>query len=192
MKMLISKFDNQSMDICLEVFEKKYSITLPEKYRKFLMKYNGGETPDTEFRINKISSDIQGFYGLGKADKYYNFSLLEKTGILTKLLTDKMLPIAKNMFGDFIVINVGMGSIGGIYFYYHDRPKKFIELTEDFETFIDKCKSKKIGHIPTIQERKEYMIKLGKGNKITPEKIAGWQAEIDEYKNIHQEKVKLN
>ncbi len=190
--MLISKFDNQSMDTCIKAFEEKYRITLPEKYRKFLINYNGGETPDTTFKINKISSDIQGFYGLGRADKHYNFSLLERTGILVELLEYKMLPIAKNMFGDFILIDIGADSIGGIYFYYHDRPKRFIELTKNFESFIDKCKSEKIGYIPTIQERKEYLIKLGKGNKITPEKIAGWQAEIDEYKNICQEKVKLN
>ena len=36
------------------------------------------------------------------------------------------------------------------------------------------------------------MIKLGKGDKITPEKIAGWQAEIDEYANIHQEELRID
>ncbi len=35
------------------------------------------------------------------------------------------------------------------------------------------------------------MIKLGKGHKITLEKMVGWQAEINEYSNIHQEEVVL-
>lgn len=79
-----------------------------------------------------------------------------------------------------------------IYFYYHDKPSKYIELAEDFSSFIKKCKSKKIGYIRSIEERKNDLISLGKGDKITPEKVAGWQAEIDEYANIHQEELKTD
>ena len=66
-----------------------------------------------------------------------------------------------------------------------------IELTSEFGEFIKKCKSEKIGHIPSIEERKKMMIDNGLGDKITEESIKGWQEEIDEYKNISQEKVIL-
>ena len=192
MGILISKFNNQNIETCIQAFEKRYAITLPEPYGNFLLKYNGGETPETKFRIKGVSSDLRGFYGLGRADTYHNFYSLERNGILAELLKDNMLPIADNMFGDYIVMGVGAECLGRIYFYYHDKSKKYIELTESFESFISKCKSEKIGYIPTIEERKELMRKLGKGNKITPQKIAGWQAEINEYKNIHQEKLILD
>ena len=99
-----------------------------------------------------------------------------------------MFPIGINSFGDKIVIDLRNGSVN---FLFHDRQKKYIKIAEDFASFVSKCKSKKIGHIRSIDERKNDLISLGNGHKITPEKIAGWQAEIDLYANIHQEKVIL-
>ena len=71
--MLISKFDNTNIGEFIMAFEKENNITLPEEYKRFLMKYNGGETPKTKFKLNKVNSDIKAFYGLGNADKIYNF-----------------------------------------------------------------------------------------------------------------------
>lgn len=192
--MLISKFDNSNINIYLDELEKKYNFIFPEEYKNFLLKYNGGKTPETEFKINGISSDIQGFYGFGNADQYYHFDCLESSGKILEWFDDKMFPIATNVFNDYIMISIDEDEDknGKIYFYYHDRTKKYIELEQDFKTFVEKCKSKKVGHIRTIEERKEDMIKLGKGDRITPEKIAGWQAEIDEYTRIHQEKLVLD
>jgi hypothetical protein len=56
---------------------------------------------------------------------------------------------------------------------------------------VSKCKSEKLGHIETIEERKAGMIKDGLGDKITLQHIAGWQKEIDLYSNIHQEELLL-
>lgn len=190
--MLISKFDNSNIDICVKVLEEMYDIHFPEEYKKFLLKYNGGKTPETEFKINGVISDIQGFFGLGNANQYYHFDSFKKSEKMEEWLNNKMFPIATNIFGDYIMISIDEENKGKIYFYYHDRPLKYIELAEDFLTFVKKCKSKKIGHVRTIEERKNDMIKLGKGDKITSEKIAGWQAEINEYANIHQEELTID
>lgn len=190
--MLISKFDNNNICIGIKDLEEMYKITFPEQYKQFLLKYNGGKTPETEFRINGVSSDIQGFYGLGNISEYYNFNSIMKHEKMEEWLVNKMFPIAFNVFGDYILISVGEENTGKVYFYYHDRPTKYIELAEDFKCFIKKCKSKKIGHIRSIEERKNDMIRLGKGDKITPEKISGWQAEIDEYSNTYQEDVTID
>ncbi len=187
--MLISKFDNKGVEDLVKELEERYAISLPDKYRLFLLKYNGGETPETEFRINGVASDIQGFYGVGNANKNYNFDSLITSERMPEWINNKMFPIATNIFGDYIMICVDGECRERIFFVYHDRQIKYIELAEDFWEFIKKCKSKKIGHIRTIEERKNDLIKLGKGHKITPEKIAGWQAEINEYSNIHQEEV---
>jgi hypothetical protein len=76
--------------------------------------------------------------------------------------------------------------MGKIFFYYHDRAGKYIELTQNFIQFIEKCKSTKIGKIRSIEERIEDMRILGKEDKITPEKLQGWQDEIDSYANLKQ------
>ena len=40
-------------------FEFKYGLELDEEYRKFLVKYNGGDTPNTCVKSEDISSDIR-------------------------------------------------------------------------------------------------------------------------------------
>ena len=71
--MLISKFNTKNICKYILTFEKCNSIVFPKQYRFFLERYNGGYTPKTKFRINKISSDIRGFYGWGYAEKNFNY-----------------------------------------------------------------------------------------------------------------------
>lgn len=189
--MLISKFDNNNVSEEVEKIEKTYNIIIPEQYKNFLLTYNGGKTPETEFKVNGVNSDIQGFYGLGKAKKNFHFDSIKGLYKMEEWLEDKMFPIASNTFGDYILISIDDEKRGGIFFHYHDRAKNYIKLADDFTSFVGKCKSKKLGHIRTMEERKEDMKKLGKYHKITPEKIAGWQAEIDEYADVHQEELVL-
>lgn len=98
--------------------------------------------------------------------------------------------IGYNVFGNKIAIGIADYNYNKVYFVYHDR-FDMAELTTSFIAFIEKCKSKRIGHIPSIEERKNRMIENGLEDKISDEAIRGWQAEIDEYRNIHQEKVVL-
>lgn len=186
--MLISRFNFTDMNKITN-FEQKHGFVFPELYRDFLITYNGGRTPKTKFRINKISSDIRGFYGLGDSCNNLSYNFLEKMNVLEENLENGMFPIAVNSFGDYICIGVANDNHGKIYFIYHDRPINYIEIAEDFRIFVSKCKSQKIGHIRTIEERKQALIANGFGDKITPEKIAGWQSEIDLYANIHQEEL---
>ena len=48
-------------------------------------------------------------------------------------------------------------------------------ISDSFEDMINNGKSQKIGHIRTIEERKNDMIKAGLGDKITDVSIACWQ-----------------
>ena len=190
--MLISKFDNANIEEHITQLEKQYNIVLPEEYKRFLLKYNGGETPNTKFRINKVSSGVRAFYGLGNADKYYNFQkLIDNMNILEDYIEDDMLPIATTDYGDDIVIGIGKEESGSIFFKYHDREKKYIKLANNLCEFTAKCKSEKIGHIETIEERKQRLINKGNAHYITEERIKFWQAEIDEYAHIHQEEFEL-
>lgn len=190
--MLISKFNNEGIKEAIDLFENEVNILLPKQYKRFLLKYNGGQTPKSNFKINRVSSDIKGFYGLANANEYYNFDRLKGRESFKELLKDGYLIIGYNTFGDYILIGVREENNGKVYFHYHDRPKKYIELTENFSAFTSKCKSKKIGYIESVEERKAFLIKNGKEKNITIGLIEMWQEEIDDYANIHQEKLILN
>ena len=186
--MLISKFDNTDIEQYIEAYETKNEFAFPPQYREFLLKFNGGDTPDTKFKIGKISSDIEGLYGLGNANKFLNYSLFDNMDRIKDFLEDGMIPIGSNAFGDYVVIAVGDEDNGKVFFLYHDRPKQYIELTEDFKAFTSKCKSEKIGHIMTIDERKSLLIANGEGD-IIDDLIDLWQKEIDDYSIMHQEEL---
>lgn len=124
--MLISKFDNTNIKQEVEKFEKKYNFTFPNIYKSFLLKYNGGETPNTDFKIKRISSDIRAFYGFGKADQYYHFNLIENDNQFQNWIKNNIIPIATNVSGDYIIIGIGKDNKGKIFFCYHDRPYNLI------------------------------------------------------------------
>ena len=76
--MLISKFDTTDIEKKIADFESKHGISLPEQYRGFMLKYNGGDTPETDFKCKRTSSDVRAFFGIG-CDDYYSFeNLFEK------------------------------------------------------------------------------------------------------------------
>jgi hypothetical protein len=188
---LISKFDNTDIERLIDEYEAKRKFIFPEQYKVFLLKYNGGSTPVTKFKIGKTSSDLKGFYGLGGADKHLNYTMYDSMDRIGDFLEDEMLPIGDTMFGDYILIGVGADNNGKVYYLYHDRPKRYIKLTEDFKAFVDACKSEILKPPRTIEERKAAMIANGLGDKINPIGIAEWQKGIDRYAAIHQEELVL-
>lgn len=190
--MLISKFDNTNILSDIKIFEKKYNFDFPKIYRSFLLKYNGGETPKTKFKINRVGSDLRAFYGFGNANEHYHFNTIEKDIHFNEWLQENIIPIATNVFGDYIMIGIKDENSGKVFFRYHDRANKVIELADNFESFINKCKSEKIGHVKSIEERKELLIKNGNAENITDDWIEVWQAEIDKYANMHQEELTID
>ena len=189
--MLIAKFDNKNIEKHIIKFEKKYNFKFPKQYRDFLLKYNGGETIKTKFKIGDLNSDVRGFYGLGNANEHYHYNFFERINTLNRYLKDNMIPISSNLLGDHIVMSINCEKSGEIFFYYHDRPKKYIILTDDFKMFVAKCESEKLGHIKTIEERIATATEKGHGAKI-PKLMPHWQAEIDKFSKMVQEELILD
>lgn len=185
--LLISRFLNNNENIAKEItqIEKQYSITLSTEYKKFLCKYNGGDTPDTQFRCNRISSDICAFYGVGEVK--YSLSKID----LSEWIEKNVFPIAYDIYGNHIVIGLRAGKTGKIYFYDHEEGYNPKELAGSLTTFFKCCKSQKIGYIPSIEEREQLLIKNGKEANITDSLRKAWQAEIDKYGNMVQEEVTI-
>lgn len=183
--MLISGFDTADIETLTAAFEKKHKLRLPDQYRRFLLKYNGGETPNTDFAIGEVSSDLRALYGLGGADPCYCFDKRRLSGFLK----DGMLPIGENAWGDTVSLKISGRDAGGVYFLYHDRPREFFLLTADFAAFTAQCASRPLGHIRTVEERAAAL--RSRGKPVTPELTAMWEREISHLQSLHQEPVEF-
>ena len=184
--MLISKFSTHGIEEEVIALEETLMITLPEHYRKFLLRYNGGETPKTEFKIGRESSDLRAFFGLG--DVAY---CMTKEVELDSLVKKQMIPIATDSFGNYITIGIGNENFGKIYFCDHEKSYSETLLSEDLKEFVVHCKSKKIGKILTLEEREKMVLEAGRV-KITNGLRKLWQEEINKYSNIKQERVVID
>lgn len=183
--MLISKFKNEDIEDIVSMIESQYDISLPEQYRCFVCKYNGGYTPKTKFKVGKMSSDIRGFYGVGKAALN-----IDNVG-LNEWIKIEFFPIACDSFGNYIAISLGKKTRGEIYFINHEEENKAVCIGENLKAFIKKCKSEKINEASrrSIAEREQALIANGRGYIITDELRQMWQKEIDKYENMIQEEV---
>lgn len=186
--MLISKFENCNVKEKVMNIEKQYGITLPIRYKNFLYKYNGGYTPKTRFKAGKISSDLKGFFGTG--DVELSLDNME----LGEWLEKSIFPIACDSFGNYIVVGLGDGDLGKIYFCNHEKGNKLAYIAADFNKFVEFCKSEMIGEASkrSIKEREDALIAKGKGDIITDDLRKMWQAEIDKYGSMVQEELSVS
>lgn len=186
--MLIAKFDNCNVEEKIADLEKRYDIKLPAQYRKFLLQYNGGDTPGTFFKAKGIDSDLRYFYGMGDVKVSIDEVQLEEW------LEKSFFPIACDSFGNYVVIGLSGGKLGKIYFCDHEKGFKAGYMAKNLRDFIKRCKSEKIKEASrrSIKEREEILIANGHGDVITDGLRQMWQAEIDKYGNMVQEKVDLS
>ncbi|MGX7418013.1 SMI1/KNR4 family protein [Carnobacterium gallinarum] len=186
----IVKFDNTDVSNEVSDFEQKYDLQLPDSYKKFLLKYNGGNTPKSTFKINGVSSDIRAFYGFKNATKEYNFSYLVEMSYFEELLENHYLPIATDSFGNQIVITISEKNNGEIYFFDSEK-SEYEYLTKTLEDFFDNVKSKKFV-VRSIEERINGMKESDIDIEVDEELLGLWQSEIDKYLDGKQEKVLLD
>lgn len=187
--MLISKSECSVTESDILSYSKKHSIVFPQEYKDFMLKYNGGETPETAFNLSGVASDISSLYELRHGENGLELYNIEFK--VSDFLKDKMFPIGENVFGDNIFICVMGSEVGKIFFRYHDMPKKYIKVADTFKIFVQKCKSKKVKPCRTIEERIKGRIEAGITIEVLPIEIQEWTEEIERFKRIHQEEVEL-
>lgn len=187
--MLIIRQATENIEKEVELFEETYGIIIPEQYKQFLLKYNGGETPETTFRIEKTSSNLTAFFGLGDVED--NFKCIVD---LESFLKRNFLPIAYDLFGNYIVIDLDENKNGEINFCDHEKEFKAVFLAKDLKTFVKSVKSKKMDEYYTmsIEEREKRMIANGNADKITDKLRENWKKTVDRYSNAKQERVIIN
>ena len=165
----------------LEAYEDIIGEKLPDQIRRFIEKYNGGETPNTQFKCGDVSSDLKAFYGLGKV----KYSFDEVRPVEVKGI--RYLPFACDSFGNELGIDLSSGTVC-----FMDHEKDCItQMTNDFCSFIGICVSKAVNpsSIKTVEEREAELVERGRGGIITDALRNMWRAEIEKYSAIKQEEV---
>ncbi|SCY47516.1 SMI1/KNR4 family protein [Butyrivibrio sp. INlla14] len=184
--MLISKFSNYNQQ--LNELSERNNLVFDVDYIKFMELYNGGDTPKTVIKVGRKKEGIRAFYGFNVSKKQYSFEAILDLEIGEDLIEKKMFPIASNEYGDFYALDCS-SEMSGVYVIRHDNLESKTRIAESFREFVMNCKSEKIGHIRTIEERKNDMIAAGLGDTISEIAIRNWQKEIDRYARYYQEKV---
>lgn len=185
--MLISRFSAEDSGARVAEMEAKYGVRLPAEYRAFLCKYNGGFTPKTRFEIGGAASDLRGFFGGGSAK--LNFGNINLEG----WIEGKLFPVACDSFGNYVAISLREESYGKIYFYDHETENKIRLICDSFSSFLSHCRSDRISGLArhSVEEREAVLTAAGKGDRITDLLRRMWQAEVERYAHMTQERVML-
>lgn len=118
----------------LTKLENYVGYSLPESYKTFLSKHNGGRVkPNTFETTNKeIETSIQFLYGITEKriyDLQTNYGEWQR-----KDRPKSYLPIGVDNFGNSIILDL---SHGHILFWSHDTPElRLIEISKDFDGFL--------------------------------------------------------
>jgi hypothetical protein len=129
----------------LSEFEKVNQTQLPNYYREFLLKYNGG----VPFKQKNRNPPTIVNYILGMHNGDYYSSLYKHIDMLGRRLPYSSLPIATDPFGNLFIMSLHPESYGHIYFWDHEREPEiqdghnidnisFVAYT--FEEFINELK----------------------------------------------------
>lgn len=131
----------------LGAVERKHSLRLPEDYRRFLLKYNGGapspmNTIDFEEEGRSTSSDVQFFYGIHHGE---NWASIEwNLECFAGRIVEEGLPIAGDSGGNQYVLITRGEREGQIYFWDHeletDPPsyQNMSRVADNFAEFTEK------------------------------------------------------
>jgi cell wall assembly regulator SMI1 len=186
--LLISKNDTAGVAERIDELEARYRIELPEDYKRFLLKYNGGETPCTTMRSGRSTTRIQHFFAVTDAAAYGICYYEANRYLEDRYLEKGVFPIADDSFGNTISIDITDEGKGTVYFMDHERGNRRTKVADTFVKFLNKCTSEVLV-MPTIEERTEAFRKRGK--EVDDGWIRTWQEEIDRYAGFQQEEVIL-
>lgn len=105
----------------LQQFEAEIGYRLPDEYRRFLLKYNGGKPDPKTFNVNidgfQTFTSVTRFAGLTKPD-YCGFDRLLKT--YTGRIPRNLLPIACELSVDLICISIAGDDYEKVYLWDHN------------------------------------------------------------------------
>ncbi len=106
----------------LDELEKRLSISLPDQYRTWLLKFNGGQPVPGRFSLDggETLDGVAWFFAVHDGE----FNNFETEFIYwtqtTKRLPDNLVPIATDGSGNLICLSFGGDDKGKVYFWEHE------------------------------------------------------------------------
>jgi len=126
----------------ISVIENKYNFILPREYRAFLLNINGG-IPSKRYYVNEkldYSYVIDLFLSI-RANNLSFEEYYEDYKIQSKLLPERMVPIAEDAFGNLICVSIKGEDTGSIYFWNHeDNSTDVRRIAPSFNEFLNNLK----------------------------------------------------
>lgn len=129
----------------LNEFEKRLGAVLPDSYRDYLLKYNGGKFENTVFTLpDGDNSSIHHVFGLHDGPDHNQF---DEEPYDDDSFTDAgYLLIADDGFSNGICLKLSGSNRGAIYFYDHEESRikdssSLVKLASDFNEFLSSLES---------------------------------------------------
>lgn len=97
-------------------FEKNYNVSLPDEYKEFLKKNNGGIPNDSCFLDDRVLNFFFGLFNNPKLEESIEWHL----NIYDDRYPSSMLPIASAGGGDLILIGIKDEYQSKIFYWFHD------------------------------------------------------------------------
>lgn len=184
--MLISKYGNGNIEE-IKKFEEKYNIIFESDYFNFLLKYNGGQTPNTFYKNGKISEVLRYLYGINTKED------IEKQLEFFDFKKKQCIPIGEDVFGNYYAIGISEKNKGQIFFCNHEKGFDTKKITNTFKEFLSKCISNPIddGARKSPEEIEKEMIQKDRGSFITDALRQAWKEQYEKYKDLLQEEIIL-
>ena len=182
--MLIAKY-GKGKEKLVQMFEDKYGVKFDSEYRSFLIKYNGGETPETSFKKGKRQEVVRYLFGLKTEESIEK--LLEYFDYKEK----ECIPIGEDVFGNYYTIGISENNHGLIYFCDHERGFRKSQIADSFKDFISKCTSSPVKKPLHTKKIKKKLIEEGRSNIINEHLRKTWKEQYKHYKKMVQEEVIL-
>ncbi|MCV6630146.1 MAG: SMI1/KNR4 family protein [Flavobacteriaceae bacterium] len=115
----------------LIVLEKEIGKSLPNDYKSFLLKNNGGRPNPNNFRTlnGDYETTIHFFCGITQGV----YSILDNLILLKSRLSKSMLPIANDNGRNFVLLNTNTSQI---FFFDHETEEIFL-VSESFTDFVN-------------------------------------------------------
>lgn len=126
----------------LDQVEKRLNIQLPDQYRQFLLRHNGGTpTPNLFECADGGGSFVHKFLAIHDGP-YDNFERESLSFWANKSVPDNIVPIACDAFGNYVCLSVSGADAGSIYFWNHEKQrgkasyKNLRLIAESFDQFL--------------------------------------------------------
>lgn len=107
----------------LKQLEARIGFMLPDDYRRFMSKFNGGRPGPSGFGFTtvkgKSDSSVRFFLTLDDREEYY--TIQEFLDCYADRIPLKLLPIACDSFGNLILLDLGARFTGVVYFWDHEQ-----------------------------------------------------------------------